>query len=72
MICYKCGQDAGWNDKCPVCGADLSLFKRAIRISNSYYNDGLQKAQVRNLSGALSLSGRVLSFISTISRQGIS
>jgi len=50
MICYKCGQDAGWNDKCPVCGADLSLFKRAIRISNSYYNDGLQKAQVRNLS----------------------
>lgn len=53
MICYKCGQDAGWNDKCPVCGADLSLFKRAIRISNSYYNDGLQKAQVRNLSGAI-------------------
>ena len=37
----------------PCMWADLSLFKRAIRISNSYYNDGLQKAQVRNLSGAI-------------------
>ena len=53
MICYKCGHEAGWEEHCPTCGADLGIFKRIVRISNSYYNDGLQKAQVRNLSGAI-------------------
>lgn len=32
---------------------DMKIFKKVVRISNSYYNDGLQKAQVRNLSGAI-------------------
>lgn len=53
MICYKCGQETGWEDSCPACGADMKIFKKIVRISNSYYNDGLQKAQVRNLSGAI-------------------
>lgn len=53
MICYRCGHEAGWEDHCPTCQADLRIFKRVVRISNSYYNDGLQKAQVRNLSGAI-------------------
>ncbi len=53
MICYKCNHEAGKNDTCPLCGADLSVFQRVIRLSNMYYNDGLQKAQVRNLSGAI-------------------
>ena len=53
MICYKCGQETGWEDSCPACGADMKIFKKVVRISNSYYNDGLQKAQVRNLSGAI-------------------
>lgn len=53
MICYRCGHEAGWDDNCPNCQADLKIFKRVVRISNSYYNDGLQKAQVRNLSGAI-------------------
>lgn len=53
MICYRCGHEAGWEDNCPTCGADLKIFKKVVRISNSYYNDGLQKAQVRNLSGAI-------------------
>ena len=53
MICYKCNHEAGKEKTCPVCGADLSVFQRAIRLSNMYYNDGLQKAEVRNLSGAI-------------------
>ena len=53
MICYRCNHEAGREDSCPVCGADLSIFNKVIRISNMYYNDGLQKAEVRNLSGAI-------------------
>ena len=53
MICYRCGHEAGRADRCPSCGSDLHVFQRVIRISNSYYNDGLRKAEVRNLSGAI-------------------
>lgn len=53
MICYQCGADAGRKDRCPNCQADLSIFQKAVRISNAYYNDGLEKAEVRNLSGAV-------------------
>ena len=53
MICYRCGGDAGRNDICPHCNADIKIFQKVERASNSYYNDGLQKAQVRNLSGAI-------------------
>ena len=53
MICYKCGQDVGDAKRCPNCGEDLAIFWRVRRISNSYYNLGLQQAGVRNLSGAV-------------------
>ena len=53
MNCYKCNHEAGKEKTCPVCGADLSVFQKVIRLSNVYYNDGLQKAEVRNLSGAI-------------------
>lgn len=53
MICYRCGGDAGRNDICPHCNADIKIFQKVERASNSYYNDGLQNAQVRNLSGAI-------------------
>ncbi len=53
MICYKCGQDVGDAKRCPNCGADLTAFWKVRRISNSYYNLGLQQAEVRNLSGAV-------------------
>ena len=49
MICYKCGHEAGREEQCPSCGADISVFQRIVKISNEYYNDGLQKAKVRNL-----------------------
>lgn len=53
MICYKCGQDVGDAKRCPNCGVDLTVFWKVRRISNSYYNLGLQQAEVRNLSGAV-------------------
>lgn len=53
MICYRCGMAVGTENVCPNCGADVRVFHKIIRISNAYYNDGLQKASVRNLSGAI-------------------
>lgn len=53
MICYRCRQEAGKDDYCPSCGTDLRVFQKALRISNTYYNDGLEKARVRNLSGSI-------------------
>ena len=53
MICYRCNHEAGNAGVCPVCGTDLSIFVKIKRLSNMYYNDGLQKAEVRNLSGAI-------------------
>lgn len=53
MICYRCKMEAFQEQFCPTCGTDLRLFQKAYRMSNAYYNDGLHKAQVRNLSGAV-------------------
>lgn len=62
MICYRCNHEAGQEDICSVCGADLSIFNRVVRLSNAYYNDGLQKAQVRDLSGAIVSLNKSLKF----------
>lgn len=53
MICYKCGKSAHHDNICPHCGTDMEVFQRVRRLSNAYYNDGLAKAKVRNLSGAI-------------------
>ena len=53
MNCYNCGSRLTDNDFCTNCGADVSVFKKTIRYSNMYYNFALEKAQVRDLSGAV-------------------
>ena len=52
MECYNCGADIGKRDICPNCGTDVKLYKKIRMASNAYYNDALEKASVRNLSGA--------------------
>lgn len=54
MNCYKCGCAITTEDFCPECKADLKAYKIAAKASNRYYNLALQKAQVRDLSGAKS------------------
>jgi tetratricopeptide (TPR) repeat protein len=39
--------------RCERCGTDLTTYKKIYRSSNIYYNDGLAKARVRDLSGAI-------------------
>ncbi|MFT3983225.1 MAG: tetratricopeptide repeat protein [Lachnospiraceae bacterium] len=53
MNCYVCGNRLSEKDFCTSCGADVAVYKRIIRISNRLYNDGLEKANVRDLSGAV-------------------
>lgn len=53
MICYRCGQEVGEEQHCTSCGADLTVLWKVKHISNMYYNQGLEQAGVRNLSGAV-------------------
>ena len=52
MRCYNCGNVLSENDFCTSCGVDVDVYKKIVRISNSLYNNGLLKAQQRDLSGA--------------------
>ena len=54
MKCYSCGNRLNESPICPTCGADVAIYKRIISTSNTLYNEGLHKAQVRDLSGAVS------------------
>lgn len=53
MICYNCGCRLSEHDFCTGCGADVSTYKKIMFMSNRFYNDGLEKAMVRDLSGAI-------------------
>lgn len=52
MRCYNCNAELTEREFCTVCGANVSAYKKIIRTSNAYYNDGLARARVRDLSGA--------------------
>ena len=53
MRCYNCGCRLSEQDFCTNCGADVTLYKRIMRVSNMYYNEGLEKAGVSDLTGAV-------------------
>lgn len=54
MICPNCGSNiSDKRNRCARCGTDLVLYKKILRASNQYYNIGLAKAKVRDLSGAI-------------------
>lgn len=63
MRCPRC--DANVSDTaalCNFCGQDLSVVHYVRRISNAYYNMGLEKAEVRDLSGAVVILKKSLQF----------
>ncbi len=53
MICYNCGATLTHNDFCTNCGADVARYKKIVSTANLLYNMGLDKARVRDLSGAI-------------------
>lgn len=53
MQCYNCGADLTEKNFCTNCGTDVERYKKLMSFSNYYYNEGLERACVRDLSGAL-------------------
>lgn len=62
MICYQCGCTLSEHDFCTSCGADVALYKKIIYISNRFYNEGLERANVRDLTGAITSLRQSLKF----------
>lgn len=53
MICYHCGCNLTEHEFCTNCGVDVGSYKVVVSASNIFYNEGLEKAKVRDLSGAV-------------------
>ncbi|MBR6527149.1 MAG: tetratricopeptide repeat protein [Lachnospiraceae bacterium] len=53
MKCFHCGNRLGKGDLCLTCGQDVRLFKKILAASWRYYDEGLKKAQSRDLTGAI-------------------
>jgi len=51
--CFICGRPLTEVDYCTSCGTDVRMYKKIMAASNYYYNQGLEKAQVRDMSGAI-------------------
>lgn len=62
MICYNCGARLSEHDFCTGCGVDVGLYKKIMHISNRFYNDALEKAEVRDLTGAITSLRQSLKF----------
>ncbi len=55
MNCLNCGSRLSNTDQeyCPHCGFNVRLQRKIDYISKYYYNQGLEKASIRDLSGAI-------------------
>lgn len=54
MRCFNCGCNLTEHPFCTNCGAEVGNYKLVVSASNIYYNDGLERARVRDLTGAVS------------------
>lgn len=63
MNCMNCKAvvDVGM-EICPNCGFNLRVQRKCFSLSNMYYNLGLDKAGIRDLSGAIDMLRRSLKF----------
>ena len=52
MKCIKCGRPVGEGRYCNACGFDNKHIAKALNTADYYYNIGLEKAQMHDLSGA--------------------
>ncbi len=62
MKCYVCGNRLGREDFCTSCGTDIRMYRHIMCMSNMLYNDGLAKANVRDISGAIVSLNRSLKY----------
>lgn len=62
MDCMKCHSAIQKDHTCPTCGVNADFFKKAYNTANYYYNSGLEKAKIRDLSGAVSDLNKALKY----------
>ncbi len=62
MNCMNCGAPLNKTLYCPTCGFHVEVQKKIWHLSNLYYNQGLDKAQIRDLSGAIELLKQSIKF----------
>lgn len=64
MHCMNCGTFISSMDMeyCPKCGANVLIQKKIDYLSKYYYNQGLEKASIRDLSGAITCLKQSLSY----------
>ncbi len=62
MKCFNCKAELTDRDFCENCGTNVSVYKKILRTSNAYYNDGLEKAKFRELSQAAASLRRSLKY----------
>ena len=62
MFCYNCGCHLSEHDYCTSCGADVALYKKIMILSNLFYNEGLARAGLRDLTGAVTNLRQSLKF----------
>ncbi len=62
MNCMNCGAPLNKTLYCPTCGFHVEVQKKIWHLSNLYYNRGLEKAQIRDLSGAIELLKQSIKF----------
>jgi len=53
LFCYKCGVALSEKSYCTSCGAPVGRYKKILYLSNKYYNRGLDKARIRDLTGSV-------------------
>lgn len=54
MNCPRCNVELSFQKKrCDNCGQDLHMYRRVLSLSNICYNQALNQAKVRDLSGAI-------------------
>ena len=73
MNCMNCGAFLADKDLdyCPHCGCNVLIQKKVEYLSKLYYNQGLEKASIRDLSGAVNCLKRALPLTREISRREI-
>ena len=62
MNCYYCNSPIGDDPVCPVCRSDQKAYRMILSASNYYYNEGLMRAQIRDLCGAAESLNRSLRY----------
>ena len=64
MNCINCGARLSVRDRdyCPQCGFNIEIQRKVEYLSRYYYNQGLEKAEIRDLSGAISCLKQSLIF----------